>query len=210
MQRFALRSDPSPSDGGYDPNAARPISPRADVFEIYIARVKKAAILLRRPTDWLTPVGRSVARAIRNAQDLSSQFRNYLMADDLLRLPRAGDLITEFGHAAFPRSYFPMRGPSGTFRMRMAGDFALFTEFPPLRTQCFGGGAESQRFGFTPTKIPMAEEYEAGLSFATPLPMVGFAADGAGSMPGSPNLAADFSAGQCLRPNSPRVFRWQL
>ena len=47
----------------------------------------KAAILSRQPTDWLTPDVRSAALGIEHPHDLSFKFRNYLTADDFLRLP---------------------------------------------------------------------------------------------------------------------------
>ena len=100
-------------------------------FPQYIAHVMKAAILMRRPTDWLTPDVRPVARGLRNAQDLSSKFRNYLMADDLLRLLQSENLSTEFGQSDFFSILFLLRVPSGTLRMRRADDSARLAEFPP-------------------------------------------------------------------------------
>ena len=53
-------------------------------------------------------------------------------------------------------------------------------------------------------------EYETAISVATPLPMLGFDADGTCSDPRSPDLAADFSADQCQRSNPTIAFRWGL
>ena len=86
---------------------------------------------MRRPTDWLTPDVRPVARGLRNAQDLSSKFRNYLMADDLLRLLQSENLSTEFGQSDFFSILFLLRVPSGTLRMRRADDLPHLTEFSP-------------------------------------------------------------------------------
>ena len=69
----------------------------ARTFSQYIAHVMKAEILLRRPTDWLIPDVRSVARGLRNAHDISFKFRNYLMADDLFLTTQSENLSTEFG-----------------------------------------------------------------------------------------------------------------
>ena len=87
-------------------------------FAQYIAHVMKAAILIRRPTDWLAPSVRSVPRGLRNAQNLSFKFQNYLMADDLLRLLHVSNLSTEFGQAAFFSFLFLLRVPSETLWMR--------------------------------------------------------------------------------------------
>ena len=52
----------------------------------YMAHLMKAAVLLKRPPDWMCPEIKSVARGLANAQDLSFRFENFLFADDLLRL----------------------------------------------------------------------------------------------------------------------------
>ena len=90
----------------------------------------KAAIFPRQPTDWLTPDVRSAARGLRNAQNLSFEFQNYLMADDLMRLLQVSDLSTEFGQAAFYSFLFLIRVPSETLSMRKADLSDRLTEFP--------------------------------------------------------------------------------
>ena len=67
----------------------------------YIARVVDVAIFLRRPTDWLTPDVKSLDLGIRICQELPFEFQNYVMADYLLLTLHAGNMSTEFGHAAF-------------------------------------------------------------------------------------------------------------
>ena len=100
-------------------------------FAQYIAHVMKACILLHQPTDWLDPAVRSVSRGLKNAQDLSFKFQNYLMAADLLRLLQVSNLNTEFGQAAFFSFLFILRVPSETLWMRKASPSDRLTEFYP-------------------------------------------------------------------------------
>ena len=116
----------------------RPIPPRG-AFAQYLAHVMKASILLRQPTDWLTPAVRSVSRGLRNAQDLPFKFQNYTMAADLLRLFQVSNLSSEFAQAAFVSFLFLLRVPSGTIWMRKADSSDRLTEFPPQRHKVLVG-----------------------------------------------------------------------
>ena len=100
-------------------------------FTQYIAHFAKAAISIRRPTDWMTPDVRSAARGLRATQNLSPELHNYLMADDLLRLLHVSNLSTEFGQSAFFSFLFLLRIPSETLWMRKADASDRLTEFPP-------------------------------------------------------------------------------
>ena len=100
-------------------------------YSQYLAHVMKASILLRHPTDWITPDVRSVAKGLANAQDLSFKFQNYMFAADLLRLITSVKLDNEFGLACFMSFLLLLRVPSETLLMRKADNSDFSTEFPP-------------------------------------------------------------------------------
>ena len=100
-------------------------------FPNYIPHVATAAILLRQPTDRLTPDVRSVARGLRGARDLSSGFPNYLMADDFPILVQVSNLSAEFGQSAFFPFLSLLRAHSETLWMRRADYSDRLTEFSP-------------------------------------------------------------------------------
>ena len=99
----------------------------------------KASILLRQPTDWMTPAVKSVSKGLRNAQDLSFTFQNYMMAADLLRLLQVSNLSSEFGQAAFFSYLFLLRVPSETLWMRKASSSDRLTEFSPQKHKVLVG-----------------------------------------------------------------------
>ena len=100
-------------------------------FAQYIAHLTKASILMRQPTDWLVPDVRAVSRGLKQAQDLSFRFQNYILAGDLLRLLRARQLSTPFGQAAFLSFLFLFRVPSETLLLVRGGQADRIAEFSP-------------------------------------------------------------------------------
>ena len=56
---------------------------------------------MHQPTDWISPVVRSVARELDGAQDLSARFRIYMTDSDLSQFHRRFMRSSEFGKGAF-------------------------------------------------------------------------------------------------------------
>ena len=108
-------------------------------FGQYISHVMKAAILLRQPTDWLTPDVRSASRGLKNAQDLSFHFQNYILAGDRPRLLRTCKLTSDFGQAAFMSFLFLSRVPPEALKLLRADPTDRITEFPPKRVKALVG-----------------------------------------------------------------------
>ena len=68
---------------------------------LYLAHVIPAPILLGRPTDWLAPKVKSVAKGLRLSAEQSFACQNFFLAPDLLALLKFAKLSTGFGMAAF-------------------------------------------------------------------------------------------------------------
>ena len=99
-------------------------------FGQYIAHLMKAVILLRQPTDSLTPDVRSVPRGLKNAQDMVFRFRNFILVGDLPRLLRTPKLTSAFGQAAFLSFLFLIRVPSEALVLIRADSTDRISEFP--------------------------------------------------------------------------------
>ena len=104
-------------------------------FGQYIAHVMKASILLRQPTDWLTPDVRSASRGLKNAQDLSFRFHNFILAGDLIRLLRTCKLTSPCEQAAFLSFLFLFRVPSEALMLIRAEPSGRIAEFSPKRVK---------------------------------------------------------------------------
>ena len=137
-------------------------------FAQYLAHVMKASILLRQPTDWLTPVVRSVSRGLRGAQDLSFKFQNYMMAADLLRLLHVSNPSSEFGQAAFFSFLFLLRAPSETLWMRKADSSDRLTESPPQRHKALVGTRAISGRDFLLAKFARQENMKHGFILRRP------------------------------------------
>ena len=110
-----------------------------ETFGLYLSHVMKAVILLRYPSDWLSPAIRAAARCLRNAADASFKFENYILASDLLVLIREVELASDFGQAVFFSYLFLMRVPPETLRMRKADDDDRITEYAPQKFKVLVG-----------------------------------------------------------------------
>ena len=55
-------------------------------FMLHINHLRKAAILLGRHDDWLTPEVRLIAKGLRSAQDDRFAFPNFIMTSDVARI----------------------------------------------------------------------------------------------------------------------------
>ena len=108
-------------------------------FGLYLTHVMKACILLRQPTDWLSPNIRSAAKGLRQAAEVSFAFENFMLASDLLNLLKVVKLASPFGLAAFLSFLLLLRVPSETLLMRLAGPTDRITEFVPQNFEILAG-----------------------------------------------------------------------
>ena len=138
-------------------------------FGLYLSRLIKAAILLRRPTDWMGPEIRSTARGLVNAHDLPFLFQNYLSASDLARLIRRAKFPDPMGIASFPDALFLLRVPSDAISTRRATESDLLTDFgPPPSAQVCGRGPDDFRIRAS-GEIPSAQENQTRFYTSPPL-----------------------------------------
>ena len=89
------------------------------------------SILMRQPTDWLTPGVRSVSKGIGDAQNLSFLIQTFALAPDLQTLIRTVELNNEFGLSAIMSFLLVLRVPSETLAMRREADSDCLPQFAP-------------------------------------------------------------------------------
>ena len=100
-------------------------------YGLYLSHVQKAFHVLGRPVDWLTPRVRAAATGLKNLQNNSFRFPNYIFSDDLLRILEKMKLNSELGAICYLSFLFSLRIPSETFEIRRSFLDDRISEFPP-------------------------------------------------------------------------------
>ena len=80
-------------------------------FAQYNAHLRKACILLGHAADWYTDEIRTISRGLRNAQDRSFAFPNFLMSGEVLRIIQFEGRFAPMGMVAFLSYLFPYGFP---------------------------------------------------------------------------------------------------
>ena len=86
----------------------------------YINHVRKDAILIGHYDAWLNPEIRLIAKGIRNAQDKSFAFPNFIMTSDVMRIILDQGSQSTVGMIAYLSYLFSLRVPSETLQLTIA------------------------------------------------------------------------------------------
>ena len=100
-------------------------------FNQYLAHLQKASLLLNRSLEWLTPVIRGISKGLKNAQDLSFKFPNFIESKDILTVLEFVKLDSVTGQSYYLSYLFGLRVPSETLRLTRAFRDDRITEFAP-------------------------------------------------------------------------------
>ena len=102
-------------------------------FNQYLAHLQKTSLLMHQPLDWLTPTIRGISKGLKNAQDLSFKFPNFIQTQDLLKLLRYTKVDSSTGQLFFLSYLFALRVPSETLRLTRAYADDPLTQFIPQK-----------------------------------------------------------------------------
>ena len=97
---------------------------------LYTNHVKKASLLLGHGDAWFNSEIQLIAKGLRNAQDRSFAFPNYLMSADVLRLVWHQG-TNQTGMIAYLSYLFSLRVPSETLQLTVARPNEKLLEFKP-------------------------------------------------------------------------------
>ena len=100
-------------------------------YNQYLAHLQKACLLLHSPLGWLTPLIRNLAKGLKNAQDLSFKFPNFIESAALITLIRFVKLDSKNGQLYYLAYLFALRVPSEALRLVRAFKDDRITEFIP-------------------------------------------------------------------------------
>ena len=100
-------------------------------FAQYTAHLRKASILLHYPTDWFSEEIRAISRGLRNAQDRSLAFPNYITSGWAIMIIHFEGRFAPMDMVAYLSYLFPLRVPSATIRLERASPSIKLTTFAP-------------------------------------------------------------------------------
>ena len=110
-------------------------------FAQYSAHLRKSCILLRFPNDWFNEEIKTISRGLRNAQDRSFVFPNFLMSSDLLRITKYEWRFAPMAILAYLSYLFSLRVPSETLRLEKAARHDKLLTFEPQQEKALIGPA---------------------------------------------------------------------
>ena len=97
----------------------------------YVSHLRKACILLQHPTSWFTEEIKTISKGLRNAQDKTFVFPNFLGAADVLRIIRYEGQLAPMAVVAYLSYLFSLRVPSETLRLEKASTQDQLLSFEP-------------------------------------------------------------------------------
>ena len=100
-------------------------------YGLYINHVRKAAILVGHDDDWVTPAVRLISKGLRNAQDRSFAFPNFIMTPDVMRIILGLCWQSNMGMVAYLSYLFSLRVPSETLQLTITSPGEKLLKFGP-------------------------------------------------------------------------------